>query len=246
MSSASPPDYYKILSVSPTATPQQIREAYKRAALEWHPDRVATDSPERAERTKKFQRINDAYYTLSDPSRRKDYDSVRKFHQQQGDSSTAEDADEEIPRPPPQQQRHQRQWGSGFPWSAFGFDSGAQKADTHPTQNESEEREFCNEQFGDVFEEMLRDEGLAEGADGQPTGKFWSIVGGISGGAMGFIVANLPGAIAGGVGGNRLGAIRDAKGKSVYAVFQELPQSDKARLLSQLAGKVFATVASGA
>lgn len=74
---------------------------------------------------------------------------------------------------------------------------------------------------------------------GTPTGKFWSVVGGLSGGAMGFIVANFPGMLAGAVAGNRLGAIRDTKGKSVYAVFQELPQGDKARLLSQLATKVF-------
>ena len=67
---------------------------------------------------------------------------------------------------------------------------------------------------------MLRDEGMAEGNDARPNGKFWSLVGGLSGGAMGFIVANFPGAIAGAVAGNRLGAIRDAKGKSVYSVFQ--------------------------
>ena len=48
------------------------------------------------------------------------------------------------------------------------------------------------------------------------------------------------------VAGNRLGSVRDAKGKSVYSVFQELPQQDKARLLSQLAAKVFAhAVGSG-
>ena len=92
---------------------------------------------------------------------------------------------------------------------------------------------------------MLREEGLAEGADAKPTGKFWSLVGGLSGGAMGFIVANVPGALAGAVAGNRLGAVRDAKGKSVYSVFQTLPQGDKARLLSELASKVFATAVSG-
>ena len=96
-----------------------------------------------------------------------------------------------------------------------------------------------NDQFGGAFEEMLREEGMADG-QAQPTGKFWSLVGGLSGGAMGFIVANFPGAIAGAVAGNRLGAVRDAKGKSVYAVFNELPQGDKARLLSSLAAKVFA------
>jgi hypothetical protein len=96
-----------------------------------------------------------------------------------------------------------------------------------------------------VFEEMLKEEGLAEGHEARPTGKFWSLVGGLSGGALGFIVANFPGAVAGAVAGNRLGAVRDARGKSVYAVFQELPQSDKSKLLSELATKVFATALSG-
>lgn len=91
----------------------------------------------------------------------------------------------------------------------------------------------------------MREEGLAEGREAKPTSKFWSLVGGLSGGAMGFIIANFPGAVVGAVAGNRLGAVRDAKGKSVYAVFQELPQSDKSRLLSELATKVFATALSG-
>ncbi len=87
---------------------------------------------------------------------------------------------------------------------------------------------------------MLRDEGLAEGREAKPTGKFWSLVGGLSGGAMGFIIANFPGAIAGAVAGNRLGAVRDARGVSVYSVFQSLPQADKTKLLGELAAKVFA------
>lgn len=81
---------------------------------------------------------------------------------------------------------------------------------------------------------------MAEGSDNHPTGKFWSIVGAVSGGAMGFIVANAPGAIAGAVAGNRLGAVRDTRGKSVYSVFQELDQPAKMRMLSELAQKVFA------
>jgi hypothetical protein len=71
-----------------------------------------------------------------------------------------------------------------------------------------------------VFEEMLREEGMADPATNRPTNKFWSVVGGLSGGALGFIMANVPGLIGGAVAGNRLGAVRDAKGKSVYSVFQ--------------------------
>jgi curved DNA-binding protein CbpA len=172
-----------------------------RAALKSHPDRVPSDSPERPARTKKFQIINDAYYTLSDPTRRRDYDSARAYHFGSSAADSSDDAEEEIPRPPP----------GTFDWSSFGFGSKA--------KNEEEEEEFSSAQFGNVFEEMLREEGMAEGG-GRPTGKFWSIVGGLSGGAMGFIIANFPGAVAGAVAGNRLGAVRDAKGKSVYAVFQ--------------------------
>lgn len=166
--------------------------------------------------------INDAYYTLSDPTRRRDYDAARSFHGFGSNQNASEsDPEEEIPR---------QQSSGGFPWSSFGFGA----------KNRAEEEHHSNEQFGSVFEEMLREEGMAEGEQAKPTGKFWSLVGGLSGGAMGFIMANFPGAIAGAVAGNRLGAVRDARGKSVYSVFQELPQGDKAKLLSELAAKVFA------
>ena len=198
----------------------------ERQALKSHPDRVPSDSPERPARTKKFQQINDAYFTLSDPSRRRDYDAARTYHGFSGSAATDSDPEEEVPRP----QGASGGGGGSFPWSAFGFGS---RSDINPD-------EYSNEQFGSVFEEMLREEGMAEGRDARPTGKFWSIVGGLSGGAMGFIVANFPGAVAGAVAGNRLGAVRDARGKSVYSVFQELPQSDKSKLLGQLAAKVFA------
>jgi curved DNA-binding protein CbpA len=216
-------DYYKVLEIAPSATQSQVREAYKKAALKHHPDRVPSDSPERPARTKRFQQINDAYYTLSDPIRRRDYDDARSFHS--GGSSTWEDADEEVPLGG--DTAGFKGWGDFFK-STFGSNTPAQ------------EQERADTQFHDVFEEMMRDEGMAEGERAAPTGKFWSFVGGLSGGAMGFIVANFPGAIAGAVAGNRLGAIRDAKGKSVYAVFQELPQADKAKLLSDLAARVFA------
>lgn len=228
--SAPPVDYYAALEVDSKATQQQIRDAYKKQALRHHPDRVPSDSPERTSRTKKFQQINDAYYTLSDAHRRRDYDVSRnQFHGFGGGSSSSstkpQDADEEIPRPEP------NTMPGGFPWSAFGFGGTA--------KNEEDANRYSNEQFGGVFEEMMQDEGMADGQN-HPTGKFWSIVGAVSGGAMGFIVANMPGAIAGAVGGNRLGAIRDKRGKSVYSVYQELEQPEKMRLLSELASKVFA------
>ncbi|KAF9886205.1 hypothetical protein FE257_011928 [Aspergillus nanangensis] len=219
MSDIPVPDYYKVLGISRDAKPHEVRNAYKRESLKSHPDRVPVDSPERPARTRKFQEINDAYYTLSDKSRRDEYD-VKLM---------AQDARQE------EQQEAPGGMPGGFPWSSFGFGSG-----------DSEQR--SSEQFGSVFEEMMREEGLAseetdeEGhTQSRPTSRFWSILGGLSGGALGFIVANAPGAIAGAVAGNRVGAIRDAKGKSVYDVFLELPQNDRAQLLRELAAKVFQT-----
>ena len=199
---------FNVPSISHLQLQVTIQLTSSRAALKTHPDRVASDSPERAERTRKFQLINDAYYTLSDPSRRSDYDSARKYHgfgSGASTASTAYDSDDDSTVPDPGEDARA---SGGFPWGSFGFGAKA--------KNKEEEQKFGNEQFGDVFEEMLREEGMAENG-GAPTGKFWSVVGGLSGGAMGFIVANFGGMVAGAVAGNRLGAVRDAKGKSVYA-----------------------------
>lgn len=229
--------------MDPKATQQQVRDAYKKAALKHHPDRVPSDSPERAARTKRFQAINDAYYTLSDPTRRREYDAARTYNNWTGSTATPDDEwEDEIPHAAGGQGAGAGTGGfnfGSFPWSAFGFGGDKPAGNTEESHNK-----FSEEQFGGIFEEMLHEEGMAD-SDAGPTGKFWSVVGGLSGGAMGFIVANFPGMVAGAVAGNRLGSVRDAKGKSVYAVFQEMPQADKARLLSSLAAKVLSSAVSG-
>lgn len=58
----------------------------------------------------------------------------------------------------------------------------------------------------------------------------WSWVGTACGGGIGFIVANVPGLMVGALAGNRLGAVRDAKGKSVAAVFTGLDANQKAEV----------------
>ncbi|MDH7476484.1 MAG: DnaJ C-terminal domain-containing protein [Microgenomates group bacterium] len=62
-------NYYEILGVSKNATEAEIKSAYRRLALKWHPDR--NKSPE-AE--KKFKEINKAFEVLSDPKKREMYD----------------------------------------------------------------------------------------------------------------------------------------------------------------------------
>jgi hypothetical protein len=55
----------------------------------------------------------------------------------------------------------------------------------------------------------------------------WTWLGAACGAGLGFITANMPGLVMGAYAGNRLGAIRDAKGKSVAAVFSELAATQR-------------------
>jgi curved DNA-binding protein CbpA len=64
-------DYYQILGVSHTADQPQIRAAYKRLAMQYHPDRNMGDRG--AEEM--FKKINEAYHVLSDPLKKARYDS---------------------------------------------------------------------------------------------------------------------------------------------------------------------------
>ncbi len=64
-------DYYDILGVSKTATQPEMKKAYRKQALEWHPDKHK-DNKEAAE--KRFKEINEAYQVLSDKDKRAAYD----------------------------------------------------------------------------------------------------------------------------------------------------------------------------
>lgn len=63
-------DYYKILGVSKSASPEEIKKVYRRLALKYHPDRNKGDKSAEA----KFKAISEAYAVLSDPEKRKQYD----------------------------------------------------------------------------------------------------------------------------------------------------------------------------
>lgn len=187
---------------------------------------MPADSPERASRTRKFQLVNDAYFTLSDPTRRREYDNQRKLFGGGGGYGSGKSgagastpaggdpfADADSAQTGPNQSAY------SWAWNFFTGQAAGQQQQQQQQQDGHTRQDAENEQFGDVFEEMLREEGLAE-PNGSANSRFWGLLGGASGASLGFIVANVPGLLAGAVAGNRLGAIRDAKGKSVYAVFQ--------------------------
>ena len=65
-------DYYEILGVAKDASVPEIKKAYRKFALKYHPDRVEEDQKKEAE--EKFKEISEAYGVLSDPKKRKMYD----------------------------------------------------------------------------------------------------------------------------------------------------------------------------
>ncbi|KAF9068088.1 DnaJ domain-containing protein [Rhodocollybia butyracea] len=202
------PDYYAILDIPKTATQDEIRQAYKKESLRTHPDRLVNAAPSVKKRaTENFQALADAYYVLSDPTRRREYDSL---HSSRSSSERSQD--------PSSSSTFFSQFSGLF---GGGAGPGAPNGQTQQPDAEGV--------FTDVFEELLRPEV-------ERRVPWWGYFGAACGGGIGFIVANVPGAMVGAFAGNRLGSIRDAKGKSVAAVFNELGGSQK--ILRALALKV--------
>src|ERR1700761_9702615 len=63
-------DYYEILEVERTASDSEIKTAYRKLAMKWHPDR----NPNNPEAEEKFKACSEAYAVLSDADKRAAYD----------------------------------------------------------------------------------------------------------------------------------------------------------------------------
>ncbi len=76
-------DYYKTLGVAKTASASEIKKAYRKLAVKYHPDKNEGDKV--AE--EKFKEVTEAYEVLKDPEKRKKYDELGanwKMYEQQG------------------------------------------------------------------------------------------------------------------------------------------------------------------
>jgi curved DNA-binding protein len=71
--SAPPKDYYQILEVQGSATGPEVKKAFRRLALKYHPDH----HPDNPQSEEKFKEITEAYGVLIDPVKRKEYDLFR-------------------------------------------------------------------------------------------------------------------------------------------------------------------------
>jgi len=63
-------DYYEVLGVAKTATADEIKSAYRKLAMKYHPDR----NPDNPEAKEKFTEVSEAYEVLSNPEKRQRYD----------------------------------------------------------------------------------------------------------------------------------------------------------------------------
>jgi curved DNA-binding protein len=84
-------DYYKLLGVKKSASPEEIKKAYRKLALKYHPDRNKGDK----EAEEQFKKISEAYAVLSDKEKRQQYDTVGSagFHQRYSQEDIFRNAD---------------------------------------------------------------------------------------------------------------------------------------------------------
>ncbi|HBZ68032.1 MAG TPA: molecular chaperone DnaJ [Bacteroidales bacterium] len=108
-------DYYQILEIKKTATPKEIKNAYRKLARRFHPD----INPDVKDAKRKFQQINEANEVLSDPEKRAKYDQYGENWQHIGESANAGTSQKQSSR---QQRNGFSQPGTESEFSSF-FDS---------------------------------------------------------------------------------------------------------------------------
>lgn len=94
-------DYYKILGVDKKAGAEEIKKAYRKLAVKYHPDK----NPDDKKAEEQFKSINEAYEVLGDAEKRRKYDELGENWNRYGQSGAG-------------------QPGGGFDWSAFGGGQG--------------------------------------------------------------------------------------------------------------------------
>jgi len=67
-------DYYKVLGVAKNASDDDIKKAFRKLSIKWHPDKHQDDNDDKEEAEKKYREIVEAYDVLKDPKKKQQYD----------------------------------------------------------------------------------------------------------------------------------------------------------------------------
>jgi curved DNA-binding protein len=100
-------DYYAALGVKKEASPDEIKQAYRRLAKQHHPDLHLEKN--KAAASTKFKEINEAYEVLSDPQKKAKYDQI----------GPGWDAEQQAAPPPGARERHEFRQGGGEDFEGF-------------------------------------------------------------------------------------------------------------------------------
>lgn len=136
-------DYYKILGVAESASPDEIRKAYRRIAKDNHPDRNPGDNA--AE--ERFKEASEAYGVLSDAEKRRKYDALRRYGFGEGSGRGFPGGAQGFP--------------GGFPFGSGGGPSGRT---VHIDEGQLRDFDFAdifgeNSPFADMFDQLFRQMG---------------------------------------------------------------------------------------
>lgn len=106
-------DHYTILGVSADATEAQLKRAYRLLSLKYHPDKKTGS-------TLAFQRVREAFDTLSDPAKRRAYDLGDDIRKPQHDSDSSEYSDDEHAKPSLREEVERKYWPERYKSLPFG------------------------------------------------------------------------------------------------------------------------------
>lgn len=78
-------DYYSVLGVNKKASPEEIKKAFRKLAVKYHPDR----NPDNKQAEEKFKEISEAYEVLGDADKRKKYDQYGQYWEKMGQTGAS-------------------------------------------------------------------------------------------------------------------------------------------------------------